>query len=289
MIRQTIAAPVSVEGIGIHTGTHSRVTLSPAPIGAGVVFRSQGIEIPAHVDYVVDTSRCTILGKDGITISTVEHLMATLAGNNISDIFVDIDGKELPIGDGSAEIWQEAILSIATSPFTDEPGTTISGFEPIVVTGRNGAFISARSIDSDFRATVAITFDHALVGTQVAFYSQSTTKRDNSFSENIAPARTFGFIEEVEALRKAGLALGGSEENAVVVYPDRYSKPLHFENELARHKLLDLMGDLALSGVPLPNIEIFAVKPSHQLNVEFAKRIATIARRPLVPDFSPTS
>ncbi|MBC8142825.1 MAG: UDP-3-O-acyl-N-acetylglucosamine deacetylase, partial [Armatimonadetes bacterium] len=94
-----------------------------------------------------------------------------------------------------------------------------------------------------------------------------------TYFDSIAPARTFGFIEEVEALRKAGLALGGSEENAVVVYPDRYSSPLRFPNELARHKLLDLMGDIALAGLPLPNMEVFAVKPSHRLNVEFARAL----------------
>jgi UDP-3-O-[3-hydroxymyristoyl] N-acetylglucosamine deacetylase len=120
------------------------------------------------------------------------------------------------------------------------------------------------------RLTVVVHFEHPLVGTQVARFDPA---RGDRYEDDVAPARTFGFIEEVEALRAAGLARGGSEDNAVVVYPDRYSTPLRFDNELARHKLLDLVGDLSLVGGPL-RADVVAVKPSHRLNTDFARLLA---------------
>lgn len=262
-----------MEGIGIHTGTPSRVTLSPAPNGAGIVFRSRGVEIPAHVDNVIDTSRCTVLGKNGVTVSTVEHLMSMLtvkaSDSNLVDVYIDVEGSELPIGDGSSLLWTNALPYDYVSDTRENTDLE----SPLLVTGKQGSFISAYP-SGYLKITVAAVFEHPLVGTQVARWDDS-----DSYRNEIAPARTFGFIEEVEALRKAGLALGGSEENAVVVYPDRYSSPLRFPNELARHKLLDLMGDLALAGLPLPNMEVFAVKPSHRLNVEFARALVTSLAR----------
>ncbi len=281
MTRLTLARSVSVEGIGIHTGTHARVTLSPAPFGAGIVFRSCGVEIPAHVDYVVDTSRCTVLGKDGVTISTVEHLMSAIASIGVGDAYVDVDGAELPIGDGSADLWVDALMDAddVSNGVSDASQTGFAPTSTLRVDGKNGSYIEARAAKC-LSIRVTVQFDHPMVGTQTATFSDCV---DNwhDYSIAVAPARTFGFIEEVEALRKAGLALGGSEENAVVVYPDRYSKPLRFPNELAVHKLLDLMGDLALAGLPLPNLEIVAVKPSHRLNVEFAKLLVSRALPPV--------
>ena len=281
MQQGTLASSVTVEGIGIHTGTHSRVTLSPAPFGAGVVFRSQGVEIPAHVDYVVDTSRCTVLGKDGVTISTVEHLMSAIASIGIDSVYVDVEGGELPIGDGSASLWMNALHEAddmfsgeATGVWRPLPHTAY----PLRVEGKNGSFIEAKPCDW-LKIDVTIQFDHPLIGTQTAGYETNPRGTWDDYSICVGGARTFGFIEEVEALQKAGLALGGSEENAIIVYPDHYSKPLRFENELARHKLLDLMGDLALAGLPLRGMEVFAVKPSHRLNVEFAKALVAAVGR----------
>ncbi len=252
-----------------HDGFNNRVIR--ADEHDGVSFRTAaGVTIPATTTSVVDTSRCTVLGKDGATISTVEHLMSALAGLRITHLTVEVDGSELPIGDGSASIWTDAIAQVgARYIHTYEAAVPIL---PLIVTGKNGAFIAAYPSD-ELTLTAAICFDHSLVGTQIARYDETA---DNYFAD-IAPARTFGFIEEVEALRKAGLALGGSEENALIVYPDHYSRPLRFPNELARHKLLDLMGDLALAGLPLPDMDVFAVKPSHRLNVEFARALVATA------------
>ena len=266
----TIAGSVTVQGIGLHTGASVSVTLHPAEAKSGLVFRSQGVSIPARTAFVVDTSRCTVLGTEGSRVSTVEHLLSACAGHGISDLCIEVEGPELPIGDGGAALWCAA-LAEAGMAGEPSPGPVLR--EPLVVTGKNGQFIAAYP-SASLCVTVAAVFDHPMVGTQIARYAPS---QGDDYTRDIAPSRTFGFIEEVEALQKAGLALGGSLENAVVAYPDHYSVPLRFPNEMARHKLLDVLGDLLLTGYPnLPQADIIAVKPSHQLNVAFAARFAEI-------------
>lgn len=266
----TIAKPIRVTGVGIHTGTEGAVTLAPAPFGAGLVFRREDVAIPAEAACVVDTSRCTVLGKQGITISTVEHLLSACAGLGITDLSVEVDGPELPIGDGSALVWTNALQNAGRVLGDDLPPAPRLD-APMIVTGKGGAFVAAYPSDA-LRVTVAVSFEHPLVGTQVARFDAS---RDEYVSA-VAPARTFGFIEEVEALRAAGLARGGSFDNAVVVYPDHYSTDLRFPEELARHKLLDVMGDLLLSGIHGLRADIIAVKPSHRLNTQFAAQLAAL-------------
>lgn len=264
---RTLAKPVAVRGFGIHTGAESFVTLLPAEAGAGISFWVGGAEIPATAANVVDTARCTVLGAGGASVSTVEHLLSALSGLGVTEARIEIDGPELPIGDGGANIWVAAIREAGTVEAGELSFPVLS--EPLIETGKGGAFIAAYPAER-FRATVAISFDHRLVGTQIARFDAA----DGDYARDIAPARTFGFIEEVEALRAAGLAQGGSFENAVVVYPDHYSVPLRFPDELARHKLLDLIGDLTLAGVgPLPPADIITVKPSHRLNAAFAGRL----------------
>lgn len=270
---RTLHTPTAVTGIGIHTGATSRVVLHPGPPKTGIVFRAGAARIPALASQVTDTSRCTVLSEGAAAISTVEHLLSACAGAGISDLIVEVHGPELPIGDGSARLWVDAIGE-ARLQESSEPLAQPLLTEPVIVVGKGGAFIAAYP-SAETTLTAAISFDHPLVGTQVARFDQT---RDN-YAREIAPARTFGFIEEVEALLKSGLALGGSLENAVVVYPDHYSVPLRFPNELARHKLLDLMGDLMLTGFGrLPNADIIAVKPSHRLNVALAAQLAERVR-----------
>lgn len=271
----TLLREVEVAGVGIHTGAPARVRLLPAPPGTGILFRvatATGSEqdIPARAANVVDTSRCTVLGNPvtGTTISTVEHLLSALAGLGVADLVVEVTGPELPIGDGSALIWVKALEEAGLQGYPQTPAPCLT--KRVQVTGKGGAFVAAYPSDC-LRLTVAVSFpDHSLVGTQVARYEAGS-----GYEKEVAPARTFGFIEEVEALRRAGLALGGSLDNAVVVYPDRYSAPLRFEDELARHKLLDLLGDMMLCGArALPRMDIVAVRPSHRLNVTFAAALA---------------
>jgi UDP-3-O-[3-hydroxymyristoyl] N-acetylglucosamine deacetylase len=270
----TVCHPVSVRGVGLHTGAASSIRLRPAEQpGEGIIFRAGEVSIPALAANVTDTSRCTVLGAPGASVSTIEHLLSACAGLGVADLLVEVDGPELPIGDGSAALWVDALREAGV---TDNDGSAVELTEPVMLTGKDGQFIAAYPADT-LTVTVAISFPHPLVGTQVARFAPS---RGDDYARDIAPARTFGFIEEVEALQKAGLALGGSLENAVVVYPDRYSVPLRFPDELARHKLLDVLGDLALGGFPnLPRADIIAVKPSHRLNVAFAARLVDACRR----------
>ncbi len=223
-------------------------------------------EIPARVSNVCDARRCTVLrGPSGASVATVEHLLSALAGGGITDCLVHVDGPELPIGDGSALIWVDAIRRAGAVDLGPAQAPRALAAPPRRG-GGGGAFIAAFPSET-LRLTVAIAFDHALVGTQVARFEPA---RGDEYGEEIAPARTFGFREEVEALRAAGLARGGSAENALVVYEDHYSAPLRFANEFARHKLLDLLGDLALVGGPFA-ADVVAYKPSHRLNTEFAR------------------
>ncbi len=265
---QTLARPVTVAGVGLHTGAMVKATLVPAARpGSGVVFRVAGEKIPALAANVCDTSRCTVLGNDGARVSTIEHLLSALAGLGVTDLTVEVDGPELPIGDGSALVWVES-LRAAGIVGLDKETTPLIVTEPVVVHGEKNAFVAAYPSDA-VRFTVATQFDHPLAGTQVARWEPA---RGESYGERVAPARTFGFDFEIEALRAAGLARGGTLDNALVVYADRYSSALRFPDELARHKLLDLVGDLALAGRPVV-ADVIAVKPGHRLNVALARRL----------------
>jgi UDP-3-O-[3-hydroxymyristoyl] N-acetylglucosamine deacetylase len=267
-----VSAPVSLRGTGIHSGTESTVTITAAAPGERVrFFPAGGSPIAAIAANVVDTARCTVLGASGKTVSTVEHLLSAFAGLGVTDARIEIDGPEVPILDGSALPWVEAILSAGITETPNKPAERRRLPKPILVSGKNGSFLHAHPAE-EFSLTAAAVFEHPLIGTQVARFAPS---EGSDYATDVAPARTFGFIEEVEALRKAGLALGGSLENAVVVYQDHYSSPLRFPAELAYHKLLDVMGDLFLAfGEPLPlMVSIVAVKPSHRLNVELASRL----------------
>lgn len=270
---RTLSAPVIVRGVGIHTGAAGAVTIRPAAPGAGVSFRlAGGVVLPASAQRVTDTARCTVLGEDGAFVSTVEHLLSAFYGLNVTDADVEVDGPELPILDGSALPWVEAMQSAGLKDSAAAPAVSAPILDtPLVVTGRGGSFLAAYPAEA-LRLTVATSFEHPLAGTQVARFEP---EHGGDYAREVAPARTFGFIEEVEALRAAGLAQGGSFENALVIYPDHYSSPLRFPGELAYHKLLDVLGDLFLAfGGPLPfPVDLVANKPSHRLNVELANRL----------------
>ena len=272
VVSRLLSSSSSFSGAGLHTGAVSHVSLKPAEPGSGIVFYLPGgVVLPAQADRVVDTARCTVLGDGTARLSTVEHLLSACAGLGVRDLAVEIDGPEVPIGDGSAACWVEALRAGGLTADT-APATRLTLTHPVIVTGKDGAFVAAYPSDR-LRITVAIHFPHPLIGTQIARYTPDDADGCDYASE-IAGCRTFGFIEEVEALLAAGLARGGTLDNAIVIYPDRFSTPLRFENELARHKLLDVVGDLALGGSALlPKADIIAVKPSHRLNTQLALRL----------------
>ena len=265
----TLRNATSYTGVGIHTGVQTALILRPAAPGSGLYFLSQGTRLDAIATNVVDTGRCTVLGnaENTVKIATIEHLLSTIAGFGITDLEIEVSGPEIPIADGSAKIWCELLQSAGVVALGDAPPPQ-KLTKPLLVTGKDGAFIAAYPSDR-LTLTVAMYYDHPMIGTQVCRWEAGK----GDYESEIAPARTFGLIEEVEQLQKMGLAKGGSLDNAIVVYPDHYSTPLRFDNELARHKLLDLIGDLRLAG-PLPVADFIANKPGHKLNNAMARLLA---------------
>lgn len=257
---------VAIEGVGIHTGQRCRVTIEPGDSDDPILFRRNRAEIAAWSKNVTDTSRCTRISASGESISTVEHLMSAFAGLDIRSATVVVDGPELPILDGSAKDWVDALR-----PLVCGSGRPLSRpiDEAVRVEGKHGSFIEARPAEK-LSIALTIAYDHPVIGVQTACFTES-----DDYEREIAPARTFGLRSEVDALLAAGLAKGGSLDNAIVVEDDGYSAPLRFENELARHKVLDMLGDLYLSG-NLPRADIIAVKPSHTLNVALASKLTEV-------------
>ena len=262
MNRKTIREGVKVEGIGLHSGGRTKVFLHPCEGGQGIVFsvhNEQGSAlIPALIPFVVETRRRVVLAKDGVSVQTVEHLLAACFGTGVTDLLVEVYGSELPIGDGSALIWVEAFRDAGMVEL-NEPAPVFSVLDPVAV--GNGNRVVEVVPAEHFIAHFSFATKHRLVGIQEASFDE----KENDFATEIAPARTFGFWEEVNQLWEQGLAKGGSFDNAIVVFPDRYSSPLRFPNELARHKLLDLMGDLMLLGRRL-RAKVMAEASGHSLH-----------------------
>jgi UDP-3-O-[3-hydroxymyristoyl] N-acetylglucosamine deacetylase len=250
--QKTLRQSISCTGVGVHTGAKVHLTLHPAEAGAGIVFRRSDVRdrdnvIAARWSAVVDTRLCSVLGNEaGVTVGTVEHLMSALAGYGIDNVTVDLDGAEVPIMDGSAEPFA-FLIECAGIVEQDEPRRAIQILRPVKV-GDEGAY-ARLSPAAGFALSFEIDFDSPLIRTQ----RHSFDALSNTFRREIARARTFGFAHEVEALRKMGLARGGSLDNAVVVAHDKVLNRdgLRFPDEFVRHKLLDALGDMYLAGAPI--------------------------------------
>jgi UDP-3-O-[3-hydroxymyristoyl] N-acetylglucosamine deacetylase len=265
--QQTLAGPVRMAGVGLHSGAAVTLTISSAPADSGLWVRRTDVTdvdpmIPARWDHVVDTRLCTVLGNaSGVTVSTVEHLMAALAGLGIDNAEICVDGPELPIMDGSSAAFVEA-LTAAGVVAQGAPRSRLRVLETVTV--RDGdSEATLRPAPRGLSIDAAIDFESAAIGRQ-RFSSVVTPA---VFRVHMARARTFGFRHEVEGLRAMGLARGGSLDNAVVVDGDTVMNPegLRHEDEFARHKALDALGDLALAGHAI--IGAYAgVRPSHRLN-----------------------
>ncbi len=271
LARQTLAAPSAVfSGVGLHSGAGASVRLLPAPAGTGLVFRrSDGQEIPALAANVEDTSRCTRLKIGDFEVQTVEHVLSALAGLGIDDAVIEIDGPEVPAADGSAAPFVELILAAGTQTRSEQV-QPLRLTEPVFVSA-GGCTVAALPSDH-FSASVVLDYPkHSYLGTQAAIFDGRT----GDYAVQIAPARTFGFLSEIDRLRARGLGLGASFDNALVLGETQFETPQRFPNEMARHKLLDLIGDLALTGRPIC-AEIVAIKPGHTLNVRLARRLGEI-------------
>jgi UDP-3-O-[3-hydroxymyristoyl] N-acetylglucosamine deacetylase len=254
----TLRDTIEFEGIGLHTGLPARVAVRPAKAASGLSFRLDGaVTIPAHAEYVTDTRRATVLGSGERSVSTVEHLLSALAGMGVDNALIDVEGPEIPVLDGSALPFAQAIAAVGTSALA-EPRRRYVPAAPAYF--RDGDKLLIVLPASELRVKVAVAFD-APVGAQ--FFDGEVTPE--VYLREIAPCRTFGFASEIEALRQAGLARGGSLENAVVFAADGPLQPLRFPDEPVRHKVLDLIGDFALLGA-WPQAEIVAFKGGHTLH-----------------------
>ena len=260
-----------MRGRGLHSGAEVRVRLVPTAAESGIVFvRTDlgGTRIPALLDYAGPSFYATVLEKDGATVSTIEHLMAALYALQVDDLDVELDAAEVPILDGSARPFVEEILAAGFREH-DVPRRYIHIVKPVTVT-HDDKRISVHPCP-EYRVTYAIDFDHPALG-----YQELTASlwRSDQFAEKLAPARTFTFEHEVEALRRRGLALGGSLDNAVVLGPSGIlNTGLRFPDEFVRHKMLDLTGDLSLLGHPLLG-HVVAYRAGHDLHARLAAAIS---------------
>jgi UDP-3-O-[3-hydroxymyristoyl] N-acetylglucosamine deacetylase len=262
-----------LEGVGIHSGAACAVTVSPADADTGRVFCVGSVEIPARADFVVDTARCTTLGKDEARVRTVEHLLSALYGLGIDNARMTVDGPEIPILDGSALPFVAAIQAVGIRA-QGSLARTITPSEPIEV--RDGVSLIRITPANALTIEVETEFADWPEGFASICYPVSAHAAED-YAKFVAPARTFAMRREVEMLLAAGLAQGGSLENALIITPpDTFSTPLRLPNEWCAHKLLDLLGDLALADARL-NIDVFATRPGHRINTLAARRLLTSA------------
>ena len=268
--QRTLKAPIGCVGVGVHSGRKTSLTLNPAAANHGIVFRRTdlGVDIAARFDNVSDTRLCTVIGSGDARVGTVEHLMAALAGTGIDNALIEIDGPEVPILDGSAAPFL-FLLDCAGIVEQYEPRATIEILRPIRVSDGE-AFAELRPYPRSSRIAppvlemeLTIDFAASAIGKQGC----ALRLTPNSFRTELSSARTFAMVAEVAQLQKAGLALGGSLDNAVVVDGDKVLNPagLRMPREFARHKMLDAVGDLALAGAALHG-RFIAHRTGHALN-----------------------
>lgn len=268
--QHTLAAAFTATGVGLHSGVSVQVRVGPAAVGRGRAFIRVDLpdrpRIPAHIDRVDQTQLSTELRHGAARVRTVEHLLAALAGMGVDNAEVEIDGPEVPLLDGSAQDWVQAIIAVGLVD-QGEPRSVLTLTEPVWVC-RDDAFVAAFPA-SEPRFTYGIDFELPAIGNQ--WHSWSPQRE--AFATTLAPARTFGLAHQIEQLQAQGLIKGGSLENALVCSADGWvNPPLRFANEPARHKLLDLVGDLSLLGA-LPRAHIVAYKGSHGLHTQLARCI----------------
>lgn len=263
--RRTLKAPIGCVGTGLHSGRRASLTLRPAAAGTGIVFRrvDLGVDIPALFDRVVDTRLCTAIGEGEARVSTIEHVMAALAGTGVDDAIVEIDGPEVPIMDGSSAPFV-FLIDCAGIATTAAPRAAIEVLRPVRVEEPNGAFAEILpGRENAFDAEIEIDFPNTAIGRQALAMRISA----HGFREMLADARTFTLAEDVARLRAAGLAQGGSLANAVVVDGPLVLNPggLRHADEFVRHKMLDAVGDLALAGAPIRG-RFRGARSGHALN-----------------------
>lgn len=314
--QRTLAAPFSLEGIGLHTGCNTRITVLPAAADHGYVFQRMDLEgtplVPADCDLVVETRRGTTLEKAGARVHTTEHLLAALYGSGVDNALIQMDGPEVPIMDGSSWPFVAHIEEVGTVELEADRHILRLTESITYHHGKGVEMLAVPPVDDEFRITVMVDYHSPVLGTQHA-----SMYHLGQFVPEISRCRTFVFLKEVKSLLEQGLIKGGDLENAIVLAEREYSQEeldeiadlsgkrglkvepgkigvlnnttLQFENEPARHKLLDIVGDLALTGFFIEG-HVLAARPGHAGNVEFAK---LLKRKKLagegVPHYDPTA
>ncbi len=276
--QQTIASGFSLEGRGLHSGGAARATVRPAATDTGIVFRRIDLDgqptINADVSLVSGVDWQTVIGEGERVVRTVEHLMAAVAAFRLDNLEIDLDGPEPPALDGSASEWCDAIRNAGTLT-QDVLARELIIHETITVEEGASRYVVLPA--DEYRVSARIEFDHPAIGEQYA----SAAIDPVLFTQNLAPARTFGLDSWGEPLRKLGLALGSTSENTIILLDDDKAMPtdLRFTDEFVRHKMLDMVGDLALVGVRV-RAHIIGERPGHRGNVALARRLQRLVSRP---------
>jgi len=275
MNQTTLAKPINISGVGLHTGVEVNMTLRPAPENTGYIFVRTDLdnfEIPASVEYISHCSYATTLMRRGVVLSTCEHLLSALRGAGVDNCFIDLDSIEIPIMDGSSEDFIELIAKAGVTE-QHSPRHVFRILERVEFEqgDRKMSIEPAKNYEID----CVIDFPHPFIERQSLHF----VFKNGSFGKEIASARTFGFTHEIDMLRKANLALGGSLDNAIVLTPDGMlnETPLRFDDEFVRHKILDIIGDFALLGMPIEG-KITAEKSGHSVHASLMSKLLKAER-----------
>ncbi|MCE9536151.1 MAG: UDP-3-O-acyl-N-acetylglucosamine deacetylase [Nitrospirae bacterium] len=270
-VQQTLANAVSCSGVGLHSGQPVTLTLRPAPADTGVVFVNRsgkgGASLAASVEHLVATELCTAISGNGFQVKTIEHILAALTGLDIDNVYVEVDAAEAPVMDGSAGYFVRLIRSAGIAPQSQrQPYLKIT--RPLEVIDGNRRVRIEPSATT--KITYSIHYNHPLIQTQTYDYEHSV----HAFEREIADARTFGFMQEVEALWARGLGKGGSLDNTIILSQDGIlnESGLRFTNEFVRHKILDLIGDFSLLGVPFIG-HVIAERSGHAIHTRLVQQI----------------
>lgn len=266
--QKTIAREIMYSGIGLHSGEEVKMKLSPAPVDTGIVFIRTDLpnkpRIKAIASNVTSTLRATTIGDGEVKVFTIEHLMSALFASDIDNCYIELDNEEPPVIDGASEVFVK-LLSEAGSVEQDKMRQEIV-IKKVYRIDDKERFVMVVPYDG-FRVSFTSLNPHPLIGTQ---YYDFTFDID-AYKQEIAPARTIAYEKEVEALHKMGLGLGGNLENVIVYNDEGWMNKLRYADELVRHKILDIIGDLRLAGVL--KAHVIAVKSGHELNTKLAKKI----------------
>ncbi len=271
LLQRTLRQPIVFDGVGLHCGEPVRASLRPAVVDHGIVFVRTDLagspRVPASLDTVVSTTLATTLGRGDATVSTVEHLIAALSGLGVDNVLIEVDGPEVPVMDGSARPFVEAIEGAGV---VDQRAARrlLRVVEPVRIDDPDQDRWSCLEPWDGFVVDCSISFDHPLLRDQRCAFDGDPRR----FAEGIAPARTFGLLADVESMRAAGFARGGGLDNAVVFGATEVINPggLRFTDECARHKLLDMIGDLGLLGAPVIG-RFRAHRSGHELNLRLVR------------------